>query len=1352
MAQIVGGGPPANDSERKVIAHLRDHAPDDWLVLHNVEVPRRDETFEVDVVVVTGHAVYLIDVKGTRGRIEAAGARWFPSGRQPFGSPVSKLKSNARALKGLLVQRRPELSRVYVGSLVVLTAPDASLIDPDGRDSTAVATLSELIGVLSDVSRVPERFSPDVAFYRTAIIEALHGVVRAPTGPLRFGHWEVLERLGGDDEVTEYRARNTSVGRSAETVLLRVYRADPFLPEDQRTAQQLRIANAYQALIRMPPHRCIVGRRDFFPIDDESRFVLVLDDVRGQALHIHLSSPRQALSADAKWGVIADILRGLAHAHAHRVIHRALSPATVLVTNSGRALLTGFDYARTAEPREYTVVDKLAGALDAAYVAPECHGRPEQLSAASDVYAAGVIAYQLLAGELPFASSTEQREKGSVLPTEELAAAGIPQLIVALLQRMCALKPSARPSAAEALQELQRALGGRGRLVTLQLHGDTANPDFYRNLPEGYQLTPTYSVRRRLGKPGTFGVAYQVYDNLADTDLVVKLVLKDRESVVDRLRHEYQILRNLAPHPNVVRVHNADYLPGGQIPYLAFEYVEGQEVTELIDKRLLGPADAVQLGIDVARGLLHLHENGVYHCDIKPSNLLWTDQGCKIIDFNVAVTSEHSLSRAGGTVRYAPPDGNGKTAMTAADLADRDCYALGVTLYEVLTGAYPWDSNVPPPGQPPRNPTTFTGLEDLSDALASAVCKAIAPRRSDRYRSVREFLTALEAIAEVRRPRSEPSPVTLPQSRVPNANPFVEHLQTLYSQSTRSNRGTRGRDPFQLYIETALDRHLLPDVLEGRYSLVVITGNAGDGKTAFLENLVQKAVERGANPGPPRDNGADFTLGGRQFSTNYDGSQDEGDKVNDDILIDFFAPFQGADDSSWPTQETRLIAINEGRLIDFLTAHAERFPRLAEILKGGADSDHVAVVNLNRRSVVADTDELNKSIFDRMLAKMTDPKYWEACQSCDLATVCYAPHNARTFAHPSAGPRVTERLRAVYTLTHLRGRLHITLRDLRSALAFMLTSGRDCRQIHELYADANAEQILDSFYFNSWAGTRDTKDRLLTSLREVDIAAVPDPQLDRRLDYVGPDNGALMTIDQRGHYDAELLRQLFARLPRSAALSAEEANAHARYLASARRRFFFECQDDERWRRMLPYRSAERYLELLRHPERLPEHLHELIAAINRGEGLSNPKQLGDTLALQVRQVPGGTIHSYQLFPAQAFTLTAVGTSASPYLESDAEALLLQYRGAGGHRARLTIRLDLYELLYKLHAGYVPGVADLQGRYLALTIFKNELSAAPYQEVLLTTSGWDLHRIRREPDGRLVMESLGAPSPEAEVS
>lgn len=1337
MAQIIGGGEPVNDAERAVIRHLRDNGPAHWVVLHNFDLRLRgNRKYEIDLLVVTEYAVTLIDVKGTRGRIEVMGGRWYPAHREPFRSPVEKLRGHARALKGNL-EATGITGRVFVDSLVVMPFSDVRLIDrstgPDADAQHVVVGLGDLVPTLNRPDRVRPSFLRDISPYTNKIVTEIAGIAERRTGPLRFGHWEVVESLGETDEVTEYRARNVDAP-GASAVLLRVYHADPYQPADLRAAERIALANAYSMLLRLPSDPCVVACRDFFPNEDESQYVLVLEDVRAGALLPHLTDPQLALSMDAKLRVIKDMLHGLAHAHANRVLHRALSPTTVLVTPGGGGMLTGFDYARPEDPRSNSVIARLTEVLDPAYLAPECQNRPEQMSRASDLYAAGVVAFQLLTGELPFASSVDQYERASALPLGPMTAIGLPQQLIDLLQRMCAQAPQQRPTAAQAEESLAAAsLSQPVRVPRQRLD--------YRNLSEGYQLTRKYTVQRKVGG-GTFGVVYQVYDNLADADRAIKIVDRDRDSNVARLEQEYRTLLALPSHPNVVRVESADYLDGQDVPYLVFEYLDGKDVSDLVKERALGPADTVRLGIEVATGLAFLHANGVYHCDVKPSNLLWTDQGAKIIDFNVAVRTSSSMSRAGGSPRYAPPDANYTGPPSAADLIDRDIYGLGVTLYEVLTGRYPFSSR-PTLGEAAPDPRTAPEFSELSDALVGTLLRAIEPLRGDRYGSAEEFLAALQAIGEVhRRPAPPPVSLPVPVPAASNVNPFVDHLQTLYSQSPVSNAGTRGTDSYGTYVTTALDSRLIPDVLAGRYRLVIITGNAGDGKTAFLERLVEAARERGGQPGAPRINGMDLRLpDGRTLRTNNDGSQDEGDRTNDDVLLDFFAPFADSAPGSGtgdPAQ-TRLIAINTGRLVDFLAEHADQFAALTPVVNAGLEGKHasgaIVLVNLNQRSLVAGEEP----VFDRVLAELTSERHWAACAGCELVRICYAPHNARTFAHPSAGPKVTRRLRDLYRLVHLRGQLHITLRDLRSALAFMLTSGRDCAQIHELYRTGNAAEILSSFYFNSWSGEDGTADRLLRQLRELDVAAVPQPALDRRLAAIGPTAGqSMMTIDRRGGYDLELLAAAFARLGQDG----NPVMPDAGYLAAARRRFYFESVDDQRAQAALPFRSAERFLGLLTRPADLDAELPELVTAINRGEGLPDADLVGGNLALAIRDVPGGTIREYRLFPPSALTLTAASASASPYVESEPEYLELAAEGPGGHWAKLRIRLDLFELLQHQQDGYLPNVAELQGRYLDLVIFKNELSAAPYQEVILTTDGKTAHRIRREADGRLVMAPL----------
>ena len=95
MAKVIPIGQPANESERKAIGFLRDHLPDSWLIFHNFEMRQGEEVFEIDIALLAPHAVYLVDVKGTRGNIDVYGSKWYPEGRQPFFSPLAKLRSHA---------------------------------------------------------------------------------------------------------------------------------------------------------------------------------------------------------------------------------------------------------------------------------------------------------------------------------------------------------------------------------------------------------------------------------------------------------------------------------------------------------------------------------------------------------------------------------------------------------------------------------------------------------------------------------------------------------------------------------------------------------------------------------------------------------------------------------------------------------------------------------------------------------------------------------------------------------------------------------------------------------------------------------------------------------------------------------------------------------------------------------------------------------------------------------------------------------------------------------------------------------------------------------------------------------
>lgn len=1419
MAKYIPFGQPVNEGERRLLVLLRDKLPDAYTVIGNPEINLGHQIFEVDAVVLAPHAVYLLDAKGTQGDVTVQCGRWYPLGREPFHSPVAKIRSHAKVLKGTIEKRDParfqELRSVYVEPLVVLTSPGARIAsDGPNTDRPNVVGIDGIIARIQDIGQLPPWSKPLAATWRL-IEKLLIGAAKQPS-PLKFGSWLPAERLSATETFEDFRAKHSTMGAQAGSVRLRVYRLDTLLAGPEKARQQQLITNAYVALNRLPSHSAIIAAKDFFEVEGGEAWVLVSEDIPGSALRMHLDGHAAPLTWDQKLVVAREILDGLAHCHQHQVIHRDLSPAAVLITPNGHAKLTAFDHARPYPNRSGTIAAEIRDLLDPHYLAPECHDDPVRAVAASDVFSAGVMMYEMFAGELPWNNTSEALQLDCRFPRRLNPPVPGLDWLHDLVQSCCQRDPAARPSAADVLSlfSAKSDLGNDAPPVTVA-------PLNYTDLPAGTMLAGKFRIEERLGKPGGFAVAYKALDTLADAPRVLKLVVKDRTSVADRFLGEYKKLANLPEHPRVMRVLDGAFLPQEGPPYLVFPFLDGFDLDQLIQAQAITPDDGLRMAKEVAEGLVHLHRHKLFHCDIKPRNILWTKQGAVIIDFNVAMFA-HETGHGGGQLRYLPPDFDATEEATPSQRADRDVVALAITLYEAITdGGYPWEADHPQSGRDPLDPRTVrtkrgkvNGNARLSQQLVQVLNRALSPFRSQRFPDAESFLNALASIDRALVPETTaaltsvvpavsataPTGVAkaIPQGApsrtgTANTNPFVELLATLYSQSEVSNRGTRGldADTNALYIETNLDRVLAPAIMARKFRLVVITGNAGDGKTAFLQRLEQDAVQAGglreptvngaritfASPSTPRvaERGASVPVrtapvkpdyeGVKESATawnlltNHDGSQDAGTVTNDVVLSEFFAPFKGATAATWPDGETRLIAINEGRLQDFLEhpGNGDAFSHLTRLLQRGFNQDEpqdgVVVVNLTRRAVVA-ADTNDESIVTRLLDGFTTPAHWSACQSCDLKDRCFARHNAITLRAPVAGAQVRSRIQQLYTLVHLKNDLHITLRDARSALAFTLTSGKTCDQIHDLYATDAPGQVLAGFYYNAAFGGNDpgsvvggSRDRLLTSLRSLDPALADDPGLDRRLDSQSAedDDRERMTFADRGAYDGALLASAQAHM----ATTAGEATpariaAHQRVVGWQRRRWFFERRDDG-WQDMLPYRSARELIGIVTgsvtfDPKQIAA---RLVMAINRGEGLTDPARLGNDLVLRVRPMDKARLKSFRTFPAVDFTVELDGSlRLDGLVESMPTGLLLVRATTRG--ARLRIGLDLFELLTRLVEGYWPSVEQRQGRLHELAVFKNLLSAEPYQRIILTEDGHRFHAIARDQTGTLTLSSVGS--------
>jgi non-specific serine/threonine protein kinase/serine/threonine-protein kinase len=220
---------------------------------------------------------------------------------------------------------------------------------------------------------------------------------------------------------------------------------------------------------------------------------------------------------------------------------------------------------------------------------------------------------------------------------------------------------------------------------------------------DGDRRIGPYRLLHRLGEGGMGEVWLAEQQEPVRRKVALKLIKAgmDTKQVIARFESERQALA-LMNHPSIARVFDAGATERG-LPYFAMEYVKGEPITSYCDRHRLPMQERLELFMRVCNGVQHAHQKGIIHRDIKPSNVLVAIQDDKpvpkIIDFGVAKATQQRLTEKTvftqmgvmiGTPEYMSPE---QAEMTGLDVDTRtDVYSLGVMLYELLTGALPFDS------------------------------------------------------------------------------------------------------------------------------------------------------------------------------------------------------------------------------------------------------------------------------------------------------------------------------------------------------------------------------------------------------------------------------------------------------------------------------------------------------------------------------------------------------------------------------------------------------------------------------------------------------------------------------------
>ena len=322
-------------------------------------------------------------------------------------------------------------------------------------------------------------------------------------------------------------------------------------------------------------------------------------------------------------------------------------------------------------------------------------------------------------------------EHGTDIPAADLCA-NHPDLLEAVERKIDRLKR---------MSWMVRSNGGNSS------NGDDCGGDESTDSLLGTTLAGRYQIVEFIAEGG-FGKVYKATDGELQRPVAVKVA---RGVTAGRQANLLEEARRAAKlqHPGIVPV--IDVGVDGERAFVVSAFIDGPDLAEVIEKDRPLPGDAARIIADIAEALHHAHREGMVHRDIKPENILLDkEQRPLITDFGLAASFEEVVRRKGlrsGTLSYMSPE---QVAGEVQLIGPRsDIYALGVVLYELLTGRLPYQARTPGalreqilfrPPVPPRslNP-------DVSKELEAACLRCLAKLPADRFGTAAELATALRA-------------------------------------------------------------------------------------------------------------------------------------------------------------------------------------------------------------------------------------------------------------------------------------------------------------------------------------------------------------------------------------------------------------------------------------------------------------------------------------------------------------------------------------------------------------------------------------------------------------------------------
>lgn len=1304
-------GSAANDSELKAFEYLKSQlvsqpGDEEWVLLTNLafSVTHQLQSDEIDIVVIGSAGVRVIEIKHWA-------AQWFDAHESVVENEVERLTNKARKVGTTLRRVVPGLP--HVDGVILLTQEPSKVNRLANREIRGVRlhTLNDWKAAIGfDTLRVlsPQQVTQLASALQPRSMVAIDGSLRRLAGYVN------LEIQTPKDQ-RFHRVYKGSHPARRDRMVLHLY---DLSASDDKNAEA-KAKREFEALHRLQLHpwapRILDSYQDAPGYTGEMFFFTVVDPA---APCIEDRSMDTTWTTSSRLAFARNSVRALAELHRagtddEPIIHRNLTPQTILVKYDNSPILTGFE--RTKIPLEISVASNslLPAGQYLDTVAPEIQSQGLVVAdQRSDLYSLCACLSQLF----------QSREDDLSRRAAEALANGL------------AKEPGQRGT----LQDLDTALS--------ELLGESVPPPappparFWTEDQVIRFRDRDYRIISRLGSGGV-GTTFKVVE-------IDRATREDLGTYVAKVAHNGETGQRVLKAYNLVRSH-LRHTALSTIFEVAREWQENQFIalmtwisgaplaeftgvfSLLAEEQQETSSEALALRWlrVICEALDVLHRNGLIHGDVSPRNLIVSGSDLVLTDFDFARKINEPMATP-GTVLYCSLSYQDRRPASPAD----DIYALAASFFHVIFEKEPFRYG----GElDKKRGLNWEGVNrERCPILTAFLDKATHPDPQLRFADVAEALTALK----MQEPMETRTAVEEGQLEQPESGAIVNHTEQRSSQpelreqrvewlrsllqsypgSRWGNRETRGLDTdfaAQTYVPTALEETLVRDIGERHVQLVILCGNAGDGKTALLQHL---AIQLGLGT---HESSERILIGyvpnGPLVRMNLDGSASWRGRSADEILDEFLAPFQ---DGPSNQDIVHLLAINDGRLLEWVEGYKGRHggnetPLIAALYESlqqetNTQESYIRFISLNQRSLVGGVTPDRKQIEAAFLGSLMDHLYggeqadtfWLPCQSCSAKDRCevfraarvFGPDNLPALAEPSVRRRARERLFEALQAIHLRGEAHITMRELRASLVYILFGIHFCDDYHA-EPETGALPYWDRVFS---ADSLARQGEVLNELARFDPALEAHPQIDRYLLNVP----AIDSTKTAPHYSQLTLE-------------------------SARRRAFFEWTPED-IEQIAGNRDAldlargqhlRQFRELLLADEhKLAEVCTRLCEGISRLEDLP-PQALDRPGVVPLRVTPRTPTETafWVEKPLSAFRLEAdlpPNTEGVERLHRQA-FLVYHYPNSGGKEC-LRLGAELFHLLMELADGYQLGDVSTDDTFAHLSIFVQRLVREDERELL----------------------------------